>query len=104
MDIGPIDSHLDLGINAPPRDRITYRKITTCSPIEAEPFVQVVNSSETDEAGVWLNGTILDRFFFGPVAGLGDAWTYEYNEFAPLDGFGYQIVWVCSSASQMLVY
>ncbi|KAE9381001.1 hypothetical protein N431DRAFT_396305 [Stipitochalara longipes BDJ] len=88
----PIDSHLHLGINALPADRVTYRKVTTCSPIEAAPFAQEANASDTDEASLWLNGTILARFFFGPVAGSGEPWTYEYNKFAALDRLGYQIV------------
>lgn len=91
MDTGPINSHSDLGINAPPNERITYRKNTTCSPVHGSPFAQVVNSNETDEADLWPADTVLQRYFFGPVNGSNETWTFEYNTWAPLDGIGYQI-------------
>ena len=31
LDTGHIDSHKDLGINAKPQDRVTYRRLTTCT-------------------------------------------------------------------------
>lgn len=33
LDTGHINSHFDLGLNAPPEDRWTVRKVTTCAPI-----------------------------------------------------------------------
>jgi hypothetical protein len=39
FDTGPIDSTLILGINAHPRDRVTWRNVLQCSPITQEGFV-----------------------------------------------------------------
>ena len=36
IDSGPLDSNTHLGINAPPTDRVRFRKITTCSPLPVE--------------------------------------------------------------------
>jgi hypothetical protein len=36
IDSGLIDSHLHLGINAPPQDRIQMRRRTTCAPVPME--------------------------------------------------------------------
>lgn len=91
MDSGPINSHTDLGINAPKKDRITYQKITTCSPIHGTPFAKIVNANETDEADLYPPDTVLQRYFLGPIHGFNETWTFEYNTWAPLDGFGYQI-------------
>ena len=46
VDTGMVDSQLDLGINAPVKDRIKYRHVATCSPIKQEGFT-------TD----WINAT-----------------------------------------------
>jgi hypothetical protein len=35
---GYIDSHFDIGINAPPQDRISVQKRMSCAPIDAERF------------------------------------------------------------------
>jgi hypothetical protein len=91
MDTGPINSHFGLGINAQETDRITYRKNTTCSPVHAKLFGQTVNANETSEASDWPPDTVLQRFFFGPIISPSVPWTYEYNTYAPLDGFGYEI-------------
>lgn len=34
LDTGLMDSDLEFGINAPPKNRIGFRKVTTCAPIE----------------------------------------------------------------------
>ena len=90
MDSGLINSHFDLGMNAPPSERVSYRKVTTCSPVHTTPFAQVLFANQTDEAAYYSSDTVLQRFFFGPINNY-TAYTYEYNTWAPWDGFGYQI-------------
>lgn len=56
METGIIDSHRDFGFNAPPENRITYKRETICSPLSTGPmFIQGVR----DDAGT------LFRFFYG---------------------------------------
>lgn len=38
MNTGPLDSHSNLGVNAPESDRVTYQKQVTCSPISTKEF------------------------------------------------------------------
>lgn len=89
MDSGLLDSDTDFGINAAPANRIRIRKVTTCSPLHATRFVDTVNASVTDEANDWLPGTQLIRIYLGRT--LDFDWTFEYNKFAPLDGFPYDL-------------
>lgn len=59
LDTGPVDSHVDLGINTPPGNRVTYQKINTCSPVHSTPFARIINTSNTDEALYWPPETTL---------------------------------------------
>ena len=55
LDSGPIDSTLDLGINARPKDRITLRKSLTCAPIRTTGFNRTLSGDETSELGsLWV--------------------------------------------------
>jgi hypothetical protein len=44
MDTGRLDSHFDLGINSPPKERVQFRRVTTCAPLKKLPST-VVNDS-----------------------------------------------------------
>lgn len=79
MDTGHIDSHEDLGINAPVSERVTYRKVTTCAPLHTKGHAEMVNGSTTDGE---LPGDTIWHYFYGPVEGtntLTANWTYAYN-------------------------
>jgi hypothetical protein len=91
LDTGPIDSHTELGINAPPENRVTYQKINTCSPIHSTKFARIVNANETDEAYYWPPDTRLQQFYYGPILGTNFSYTFEYSEWTPLDNFPYDI-------------
>jgi hypothetical protein len=91
LDSGLIDSHIGLGINAPPKNRVTYQKITTCSPIHSTQFARIVWANTTDEADYWPPETQLQQFYFGPIEGTNVSYTFEYSDWAPLDGFGYDL-------------
>lgn len=81
MDTGDIDSHLVLGINAAPEDRLKYRKITTCSVFNSTSYAggwdgEVVSASSprpTPEMA-WVN--------YGPSISQKTDWTYAYSNFA----------------------
>ena len=80
MDTGFLDSHADLGINAPPQHRVLFRRVTTCAPIHAAQWATQVNESG-----------------FGPVwyinAGPNPPsnYTFSYVISAGSTGFGYAL-------------
>lgn len=93
LDSGVIDSHMDLGINAPDSGRVGFRKVTTCSPLKVTPeYVSVVTSTGTDGLGV--EGDRIREYQYGTYSGadMGDNVTYMYNQHAYIDGFGYELV------------
>lgn len=87
MDTGLIDSHETLGLNAHKNDRLQYRRVSTCAPIDATKFM---NSSDS-------NGYHVQQFNLGTVSyqhpGYPDA-TYLYNNHTISDHIGYQIAYV----------
>ena len=87
MDTGLIDSHDDLGINAPKIHRVQYRKVTTCSPIPTKDFrTEVIN---TDINSPTFNDTLV-RYFYGDTAGAN--YTYQYNKHSLLEVNGYKLM------------
>ena len=76
MDTGLIDSHDDLGINAPRIHRVQYRKVTTCSPIQTKDYRTEVN--DTDINSPTFNDTLV-RYFYGDAV-VDANYTYQYNK------------------------
>lgn len=68
VDTGLIDTHSDLGINAPKAQRAQFRTVLQCAPLaiqgHSEPFEYATNTSFT-------------RYYYGPNA-LGVNYTHEY--------------------------
>ena len=89
MDTGLIDSHQVLGVNAPPADRITYRKVTTCSPIKTKGFAQEWNNTNRDAI---TYGDTFDRLYLGPIVDVSD-FTYQYDEHTTSEWTGYQLTY-----------
>lgn len=75
MNTGFLDSAKYLGINAPPSDRVLFRKRTTCAPIETKTLRQ-------DYGGALV-------FNMGPAGG--QPYTYNYQKSAVDDSIGYQL-------------
>jgi hypothetical protein len=89
MDTGMIDSHETLGLNAHKNDRIKYRRVSTCAPIDATKFT----NSSTDS-----NGFLNQDYSLGNVSYLNQGEvTYSYNNHTISDRIGYQISYVSSS-------
>jgi hypothetical protein len=57
LDTGYVDSHYSLGINSLPQDRILWRNVLTCGPLETLGF----NSSHTTSAGTYT------RYHYGTL-------------------------------------
>lgn len=87
MDTGPIDSHHALGVNVPKKDRVTYRKVATCSPIRTRKYRTTWNDTDPDHIAY---GDTFDRFAFGPIM-AGANWTYQYNRHSIIEGYSYTL-------------
>ena len=96
MDTGPIDSHRVLGINAPPSDRITYRKFTTCSPIRTKGHAQEWNNTNPDTVTF---GDRFDRLYLGPIKDVSN-FTFQYDEHTTHEQAGYQLTYYNHSSSR----
>ncbi len=80
MDTGLLDSHADLGINAPPQNRVSFRRVTTCAPLHATPWGTTQNDSEVGLV-IYINA--------GPNPPSN--YTFSYYHRAGMDGFGYAL-------------
>ncbi|KAK5288914.1 hypothetical protein LTR98_005422 [Exophiala xenobiotica] len=91
FDTGYIDSHDDLGINANPKDRLRYRRNTTCAVLNGDGRIngwggQIVNSSSPRPAPQEAHA------YYGPSLYKGTNWTYSYSNFASFyDNFTAQV-------------
>jgi hypothetical protein len=92
FDTGPIDTHEIFGVNAPPKDRITYRRRTTCAPLVLDDI------SRMEKATVGAGGGLEDveNIYAGPVNfGFGSINasipTFSRSMRAPVAGVGYQL-------------
>ena len=77
LDTGMIDSHSDLGMNAPKKDRVQIRKVTTCSPIYTAGYSQEVNLTSPNEPN---GGVTLLNLYYGEIPGVAN-YTLQYNEY-----------------------
>lgn len=93
MDTGLLDSHDTLGINAPPQNRVQYRKVTTCAPLTHKGFVGVYNSTGApSEEG--SSGDFIFQFLYGPTYNGTRNSTLDYNTRAAVALGGYSLWWV----------
>lgn len=82
MTTDAVDSHYSLGINAPPGDRITYRRRTTCAPLHTANYTTLVPGS--------LTGERIQMFFYGNVStGNTIVNTYNISTYAIAAASGY---------------
>ena len=75
MDTGFVDSHHDLGVNTPWRDRLKYRKVTTCSVLREKEYISQ------------SNGTMLVTWNYGPA--VGENYTVSYSKYSVHANIGY---------------
>ena len=87
MDTGPIDSHRHLGINTPGSQRLSYRKVTTCSPLATKGFLALANNTNS---GAVDEGDLLQYFYYGPTVGPTN-YTYMYDTHSAFLSLGYTL-------------
>merc|ERR1712072_690567 len=64
-DTGKLNSHVHLGVNAVPADRVDFRKVTTCSVLDIQDRTEILTEEVTGQE-LWNTS----RVFLGPVAGV----------------------------------
>lgn len=92
MDTGLINSHFDLGINAPTHERVQTRMVTTCAPLHVRNFTTILSGNQMDQA-------LPEDYFwerqYGNLstntAAVSANYTFSYNPHAAIDDFGYSI-------------
>ena len=80
LDTGMIDSHLDLGVNAPRSDRVAFRKTLQCAPLDTKGYSGPgvgVNGSTLYTAG--LNGN-MTGYYYGRNRRVASEYTYAFNK------------------------
>lgn len=94
LDTGKLSSHDHLGINSKFEDRISYRRKTTCAPLEIGGFRITRNYTDdlNDEIGdlYGLEGDVVDLYAFGSVMKKSKV-TFAYNRHASSMGHGYDL-------------
>ena len=79
FDTGVIDSHRDLGINAPYHDRLTYRRVTSCAVLEGNDYVIETHDSPNGTSGAPALSTA--NAYYGPSILQDTNFTYSYSSF-----------------------
>ncbi|KIW84087.1 hypothetical protein Z517_03333 [Fonsecaea pedrosoi CBS 271.37] len=83
LDTGYIDSHSMLGINSREKDRINYRRVTTCAPLNASD--RILPNKIPGTSIIYYN------YDFGPLSSGNYTWTY-YEVFSTLGGLLYSLL------------
>ena len=88
IDTGLLDSRKHLGINANNGERMSFRKLTTCSPVSTHNYSQAINiTSYNAEFYGATPGDVIMVVDIGPVPPRN--YTYIWNSHTEIDGVGY---------------
>lgn len=87
FDSGYLDSHLDLGINAKPGDRIKFRKNLTCAPVPTEGFCSgLLDTSQAgDPTALSVSSNSNQRFviyYYGPNPAQNVSSTFIWSNYS----------------------
>ncbi|KAF2438967.1 hypothetical protein P171DRAFT_436343 [Karstenula rhodostoma CBS 690.94] len=99
FDTGNMSSHEHLGINAQRKDRIIYRRKTSCAPIIDEGFITSFNYTDAVNASLGnfkgSDGDVLDFYNFGARLFIDGSkasnYTFAYNRRMAAIGTGYSL-------------
>jgi hypothetical protein len=86
MDTGLLDSQTDFGINAPPKDRIKFRRVTTCAPVKHGSGLGSTRNDSTYGTILYVNAG--SKYYMGEPY---QNYTFEYTPSPQLDGIGYTL-------------
>jgi hypothetical protein len=79
FDTGYIDSSDDLGLNAQTKDRISYRRLTTCVPLNDKVYITGYRNVSSDSGGPNLEAV---DAYYGPSNGGDRNATYSFGNFS----------------------
>jgi hypothetical protein len=83
IDTGFINSHFDLGINAPPENRFLLRVVAECAPLLTDRYTQVENSTTI--------GTLINIKYGRTTRNFNSLATYQYPNATSPDNIDYGI-------------
>lgn len=92
LDTKYIDSHKDIGVNAPSKDRVYYRRVATCAVLDPESVQKHTAESQND-----LNTYPTYQYRLGPSV-YSDEYTFQYDSYLRHSGTGYLLGYEISSA------
>ncbi|KAF4214795.1 hypothetical protein CNMCM6805_009440 [Aspergillus fumigatiaffinis] len=93
MDTSLLDSQTDFGINARPKDRIKFRRVTTCAPVKHGSGLGTVQNDSTYGELLYINAGL--KYYMGqPYTN----YTFIYTPTPQVDGIGYTLSTVFSKA------
>lgn len=75
LDTGYLDSHNDLGLNAPPSERFLFRRLISCAPLVTEGYKTQFNLSNDRSYTRYYYGECLE----GPNSDPSSNYSYEYS-------------------------
>ncbi|OJD31482.1 cytochrome p450 protein [Diplodia corticola] len=76
FDTGLLDTHADLGFNAPPDRRFLYRRTTHCAPLVADGYRNISNFTAPDDPNF---STPYAKYHYGPRnSDVNETATYKY--------------------------
>ena len=82
-----IDSHHDLGINAPPEDRVTYQRRTTCAVLNGTGYISSrqaqPDNASPDNYDVDVNPQNISFAYYGQSLLEETPWTFDYIDLQP---------------------
>lgn len=96
MDTGLLDSHAIFGINTPQKDRVAYRKVTTCAPITTDGYTSYQNVTRYDESGKAKEDRLIN-YNYGPQVKSDGTWnnyTQQYRTSSLQEGKRYRIRYI----------
>ncbi|KAJ4353322.1 uncharacterized protein N0V89_005050 [Didymosphaeria variabile] len=85
LDTGYLNSHVDMGFNAPVQNRFFYRRTTHCAPLVTEGYKSIKNSSESGAKSSYA------QYSYGQPLSSSDTQenvTYIYPQLSVTDMFG----------------
>ena len=91
LDTGLLDSGRDLGINTPDNQHLQYRKLTTCSPINATGHTTIVNITSDDTPYPAVSGDTIILYNLGDTPGETN-YTWLYNIHSVISQTGWTVL------------
>ena len=89
MDTGLLDSHEVFGINAAPENRVTFQKVTTCSPLKTAGYFSEKKAEEIDMVPAYAPGDVVRLYLYGEDDT--DYYTFSYNTRESTGDRGYTV-------------